>query len=115
MISIIKSFEDLSSIVIKKDGYLNVYSVISITKKLIKEMIVHITTKYSPENIEELKDELYNNVLTKNMRYYVDDIRFYNLMVCYNDMIDNLELNKNKSSIKISDPLMSEYKIYNTI
>ena len=54
MISTIKSFEDLLNIVFNKDGYLNVYSVISITKKLIKEMIVHITTKYSPENIDEL-------------------------------------------------------------
>ena len=34
MISIIKNFEDLSSYVNKKDGYLNVYSVISTTKKL---------------------------------------------------------------------------------
>ena len=63
MISIVKRFEDLSNTVIKNDGYLNVYSVISITKKLIKEMIDNIITKYNPENIKELKKELNKNVI----------------------------------------------------
>ena len=30
-------------------------------------------------------------------------------MICYDDMIDYLELNKNKPSIKISSPLINKY------
>ena len=95
MISIIKNFEDLSSYVNKKDGYLNVYSVISTTKTLIKEMIEHTKITYEPSNIQELKEELTNNVLTKkNRKFYVQPIGFNNLMIFFDDIIDYLELNK---------------------
>ena len=69
----IKKFDDLKSLVIKKDKWFNPNGVKKITKELINEMLSHIETKYKPDNINELKDSIYDHITTKKGKIFIDN------------------------------------------
>jgi len=72
----IKKFEDLKPIVIKRDKWFNPDGVKKITKELINEMLSNIETKYKPNNLSELKENIYDHITTKKGKIFIDNSNF---------------------------------------
>ena len=94
----INDFNKLNKIVKSIDGYNNPSTAIKITKNLINEMMKNIKDKYKLDNdrLEEIEEELRDNVLTKNKKYFVNENYFNSLIDSYNNTIRKLKKNKDK-------------------
>jgi len=94
----INDFNKLSKIVKSIDGYNNPYTAIKITKTLISEMMKNIKDNYEidDDRLEDIKEELKDNVLTKNKKYFINQNNFNDLIESYNNTIKELKQNKKR-------------------
>ena len=92
----IKTFEDLKPFVIANDGYFNPAETMKVTKKLINEMTKYIDSFYKPNNLNEIKQSLLDNITNRKGKIFITETNFEDLIENYDDIIKKLDEEKQK-------------------